>query len=106
MKNNILDIKHLKLKEKEEIFEKILSKSNIYIERIISYGYKTDDNSWMYDKRNEWVILLQGKASILFKNGKVHKLNKGDFIFIKPKTKHKILYTSKKPPCIWLAIYF
>ncbi|MCX7833836.1 MAG: cupin domain-containing protein [Ignavibacteria bacterium] len=106
MLNNFLNIKKHNPNSKEEIFENIISEKNITIERIISFGQKTEKDKWLYDKRNEWVILLRGKAKILFEDGKIYKMQKGDYILIKSKTKHKVLYTSKKPPCIWLAIYY
>ncbi len=106
MTNNILNVKKLKINPEKEIFEKILSTKKITIERIISYGQKTPEDLWLYDKRNEWVLLLQGKATLLFENKKIVKMKQGDYILIDSRTKHKVTYTSKKPPCIWLAIYF
>lgn len=106
MLNNFLNIKKFNLNSKEEIFEKIISEKNLTIERIISFGQKTDDDKWLYDNRNEWVLLLQGKAELLFEDGTKLKMRKGDYVLIKSKTKHKVIFTSKSPPCIWLAIYF
>lgn len=106
MLNNFLNIKKFNLNSKEEIFEKLISGKNITIERIISFGQKTDDDKWLIDNRNEWVLLLQGRAELLFEDGAKLKMRKGDYVLIKSKTKHKVIFTSKSPPCIWLAVSF
>ena len=54
---------------------------------------------------NEWVILLEGEASIEFEDKTIH-LKKGDYINIPSHQKHKVIKTSKNPPAIWLAIFY
>jgi cupin 2 domain-containing protein len=34
------------------------------------------------------------------------ELNKGDYIYIPHKLKHRVTYTSTNPVCVWLAIHF
>jgi cupin 2 domain-containing protein len=90
----------------DEIFDNILTGKKFILERIISKGHSTPENQWLESKKEEWVILLKGKARILFQNGVKVKLNEGDYILIPKNTKHKVIYTSKKPECFWLAIHY
>ena len=103
-KNNIFDIKDIKVKN-AEIFQNILSSKRIIIERIISSGQMTPNGIWLSEKTDEWVILLKGKAEISFRSGEKFNLEKGDYILIKSGTKHRVNYTSKNPECIWIAIH-
>lgn len=89
-----------------EIFEKMLAGKNFFVERIISKGHTTPEKEWLESRKEEWVILLKGKAGLLFQNGDNVKMKEGDYILIPKNTKHKVIYTSKRPGCIWLAIHF
>ena len=33
------------------------------------------------------------------------KLTAGDYLFIPAHQKHRVEYTSSRPPCIWLAVH-
>ena len=101
---NIFDIKKVKL-FKKEIFEVILKKENFRIERIISSGQSTVIGKWIFQKEDEWFLLLQGYSEILMKSGERIFLKEGDYFFIPSGTKHRVEYTSKKPKCIWLAVH-
>lgn len=89
-----------------ELFQPVLSDDKISIERIISTGQKTPDDQWLEQDKNEWVILLQGHAEILFDGGEKHIILPGHYFFIPGNTKHKITMTSSDPPCIWLAVHY
>ncbi len=97
---NIFDIGNLPLTE--EIVEILSENEDVKIERIISAGQTTD---WMSDTRKEFVILVQGRATIQFENGKVD-MSDGDTLLIEAKRRHKVSYTSRDPHCIWICIYF
>ena len=85
----------------------ILSKTkNIKIEKIISKGHITEQNKWYNQSKNEFVLILQGAGKILFEDKKIITLKKGDYIIIPKKTKHKVVYTSKNPKTIWLAVFY
>jgi cupin 2 domain-containing protein len=91
--------------KRKEIFETLFSSDKIIIEKITSSGQNYLDEGWMIQENDEWVILLQGKAELLFENNNIVKMSKGDYIFIPRKLKHKLKFTSKKPCCIWLAVH-
>ena len=89
----------------EELFESLVSAEDILIERIISTGQTTPPGEWYDQDKDEWVILLQGFASIAYADGSQIKLTAGDYLFIPAHRKHRVEYTSSNPPCIWLAIH-
>lgn len=87
-----------------EIFD-ILAKGDVIIERILSTGQTTPSEQWYDQETDEWVILLQGTATILFEETGEIQMNSGDYILIKAHEKHQVTYTSMEPPCIWLAVH-
>lgn len=89
---------------KKEIFE-VLASGDVKIERIISTGQTTPEGQWYDQDTDEWVILLQGEAKLLFEDLAEIELKKGNYMLIKAHERHKVTYTSTEPPCIWLAVY-
>lgn len=89
----------------KELFESLVSTDNILIERIISTGQVTPPGEWYDQDRDEWVILLQGFASLAYADGSLVKLAAGDYLFIPAHQKHRVEFTSAGPPCIWLAFH-
>ena len=105
MKNNIFT--DLPDTLDEEKFERILDEKNILIERIISLGQTTPKGKWLSQKRSEWVVLLQGRAKLVFeKDRKEVIMKKGDWILIKSKQRHRVEWTCKNRKCVWLAVHF
>ena len=101
---NIFDLP-LSLPPERELCEFLLSAENILIERIISTGQTTPPGEWYDQDRDEWVILLQGFASLAYADGSTIKLAPGDYLFIPAHQKHRVEYTTSEPPCIWLAVH-
>lgn len=89
----------------KELFESLISTDNISIERIISTGQTTPQGEWYDQDLDEWVILLQGFASLTYADGAATNLTPGDYLLIPAHRKHRVEYTSSEPPCIWLAIH-
>lgn len=85
-----------------EIFSDILKCQNVVIEKIIS---SDKIESVIYNQpQDEWVILLQGKATLQLENQLINLVS-GDYIFIRANTTHQVIKTSINPFCIWLAIH-
>lgn len=89
---------------KTEVFQ-IIAEGSSRIERIVSQGQTTPENEWYDQESDEWVLLLQGVATIEFINNRLIDLTSGDYILIKAHEKHRVSYTSIEPVCIWLAIH-
>jgi cupin 2 domain-containing protein len=104
-KSNIFDIAELPVGN-EEIFEILFQKKDIRIERIISNGQITPEGKWYEQQEDEFVFLLSGQASIEFEEGEISHLSHGDYLHIPALQKHRVVYTSSDPVCIWIAIHF
>jgi len=91
---------------KEEIFKTLFKGSNIKIEQIISSGQVSPAEGWYDQQENEWVLLLEGTAKLEFENNRIKTLKKGDYLMIPTHCRHKVIYTSTEPKCIWLAVFF
>lgn len=103
----------LPLASESELFDLIFQQKqttnkDIRIERIVSTGQQSPaDGSWYDQESHEWVVLLEGEAVLAFETKtETVTLQKGDYLYIPPHCRHKVLQTSQKPPCIWLAIHF
>ena len=90
---------------KEEVFEEIISKKDLKLERIISKGHTTKDGEWYDQVEDEWVMLLKGEAVLEFENSSSIRLKEGDYINIPAKTKHRVSWTSLHVETIWLALH-
>jgi len=104
MKSNIFTTENKKYEN--EIFETILQNDCILLERIISDGQTTPDGKWYDDDRDEWVLLLKGKAEIEFEDGEKVGLLPGDYLLIKANRRHKVTYTDLQNKTIWLTLYY
>ncbi|MFA5404287.1 MAG: cupin domain-containing protein [Ignavibacteria bacterium] len=102
--NNIFSINQ-DLDFKNELFFELFKNDNCLIEKIVSSGQSTNENEWLEEDSNEFVILLQGESELKFETGEKIVLKKGDYLLIPAKTKHRVNYTSLNPQCIWLAIH-
>lgn len=88
-----------------EEFESLFTTRDVLIERIISTGQITPEGEWYDQERDEWVVLLEGKAVLGFENNERLDMVKGDYLLIPAHCKHRVLYTQTDPPCIWLAVH-
>lgn len=89
-----------------EVFEDIIGASTIRIERIISKGHSSPDIGWYDQNENEWVMIVDGKATLEFEDGSKRELSTGDYINIPAHVKHKVLWTDPNQITIWLAIFY
>jgi cupin 2 domain-containing protein len=91
----------------DEIFETLLEKPGIKIERIISSGQATPQGEWYNQSQNEWVILLTGAAGLLIDGeAAVRKLVPGDFIHLPAGCRHRVEWTDPEVKSVWLAVHF
>jgi cupin 2 domain-containing protein len=89
-----------------EVFETLHRTNNLHIERIISHGQVTPPGKWYNSESDEWVILIQGKATLEYDTGEFIQMVAGDYLLIPAYQKHRVTYTSKEPHCLWLAVHF
>ena len=89
----------------DDEFSEVLAKGDVKIERIVSTGQITPPDVWYDQDQDEWVVLLEGEARLLFLGEEEISMKKGDYLLIKAHEKHRVTYTSVHPACIWLAIH-
>ena len=96
--SNIFDFELPKL-DSENFYTHLESKQ-VTIKTIVSNTLSTPQ--YFVQECDEWVVVLQGCAKIVM-DKEVHKLKKGDTLFIPANTKHTLLKTRKV--VVWLAVY-
>lgn len=90
-----------------EIFNSLLEKNKIKIERIISSGQSSPEGFWYDQEKDEWVILLSGSAKIKFEvEQELCFLRPGDYVFIPAHCKHRVEQTDEHCKTVWLAVHF
>ncbi len=104
VKKNIFDEPDMK-SSGQEILESLVNGEQIKIERIFTQKPVSAPGKWYDQESDEWVILLQGKASLEFNNKTIIHLIAGDYLFIPSHKKHRIIRTSSDPCCLWLAVH-
>ena len=75
------------------------------VERIVSSGHSSPPGFWYDQEETEWVTLLSGEARLDTETGPV-TLQPGDTLLLPAHFRHRVDYTSKEPPCIWLCLFF
>lgn len=90
----------------EELIETIFNTDDIKIERIVSRGHSSPKNFWYDQDKNEFVMLLNGEAKLLFEDNKEITLKPGDYLTIPLHTKHRIEWTSPDEDTIWLTVFY
>ncbi|MCG9730125.1 cupin domain-containing protein [Shewanella sp. Isolate13] len=90
----------------QEVFEPLVTGSNLLIERIISKAHVTPAGQWYNQQRSEWVMLLQGAAKLEFEDGKEVDLKLGDHLNIPAHVRHRVAWTSEEEETIWLAVHY
>jgi cupin 2 domain-containing protein len=100
--NNLLNIfTHSQITNKEEFID-ILNFKNISIKRIISPASFSSEE--FTQDEDEWIVIVQGSSKLRVED-KIINLKVGDSYFIRAKTPHQVVDTSKAPLCIWLAVH-
>ena len=88
---------------RDEIFEDVLQRPGVRIERIVSRGHTTPPEQPFLQEWDEWVLLLAGAARVEFRGSGEHALTAGDHLLIPAGMPHRVTYTAD--PTIWLAVH-
>ena len=88
-----------------EEFTDLIPDRGVKIERIVSSGQTSPAGEWYDQDRDEWVVLIQGEAVLEYEDGGKLRLNAGDHVLIPAHRRHRVDYTSRTPPCIWIAVF-
>ena len=89
-----------------EQFATLASGPHVRIERIVSRGHASPPDFWYDQDDAEWVILLQGSAAIQFEGDAAPRvLKRGDYVSIPAHARHRVAWTDRDEPTVWLAVH-
>lgn len=90
-----------------EIFETLVERGGVRIERIVSHGQATPAGEWYDQERDEWVLVLSGRAGVLIE-GEAHprELGNGDHLLLPARCRHRVAWTAPDVPTVWLAVHW
>ncbi len=90
-----------------EVTDALVSKDRIRIERIVSRGQASPDGWWYDQEENEWVMVLQGSARLLFDGPyETVVMRTGDWISIPAHRRHRVEWTEPGTQTVWLAVFY
>jgi cupin 2 domain-containing protein len=93
----------------DEFSERIagITEKGIGIERIISRGHASPPGFWYDQDKTEFVILLKGKAALLFKDqNRIIEMLPGDYIEIPAHALHRVEWTAEEEDTVWLTFFY
>lgn len=90
----------------EELITDLLSGEGVRIERIVSYGQCSPEGFEYNPQENEWVLLLEGSATLGFEQGDPVDLKVGDCLNIPARTRHRVEKTDPNNRTVWLAVFY
>jgi len=90
-----------------EDFLTLVQASGVRVERIVSNGQHSPEDFWYDQAEDEWVILLQGTATLQFQDGgaaRLIQLKAGDYLAIARHIRHRVEEVSSD--AVWLAVHY
>lgn len=91
----------------EELSQILVEHGGVTIERIVSRGHASEPGFWYDQERNEWVMLLQGRARLRFEEGdRLLEMGPGSHVTIAAHERHRVEWTSDDEDAIWLAVFY
>jgi cupin 2 domain-containing protein len=95
------------LRSDEELFTELISAPHLRVERIVSTGQPSPEAGWFDQAWSEWVVVLSGEARLVFESEAApRRLKPGDYIFIPPRRRHRVVWTDPYHPTVWLAVHY
>lgn len=90
----------------EEKVDTLYERPGLRIERIVSTGQATPDGEWYDQDNDEWVLVVKGRARVRIDGeAQDRELGEGDFVFLPAHCRHRVAWTQREPPTVWLAIH-
>jgi cupin 2 domain-containing protein len=90
----------------EEAIDVLLKRAPVRIERIVSTGQITPEEKWYDQDADEWVLLVSGAARLRIEGETEDRvLEEGGWILLPAHCRHRVTWTMREPPTVWLAIH-
>ena len=91
----------------DELFEELLKTESFRLERIVSRGHSTPPGQWYDQEKNEWVMVLKGRAGLSFEGeDEIVVMERGEYIHIPAHQKHRVEWTDPEGETLWLALHY
>ena len=91
----------------EELFDALIERPGVRIERLVSTGQTTPEGEWCDQARDEFVLLVSGAARLRIDGEpEDRELRPGEWLFLPAHCRHRVTWTQSTPPTIWLAVHF
>jgi cupin 2 domain-containing protein len=89
----------------KEVFTELLRRKGVRIERIVSTGQATPLDKPYNQEYDEWVLLVSGSAGLCIEGEAERELRPGDYVLIPSHRPHRVTWTAKDEPTVWLAVH-
>ena len=91
----------------EELIEELVAKGSFRLERIVSKGHRTPEGEWYDQERDEWVVLLKGRAMLKIEGrDDMPTMKPGDCIHLPANLRHRVEWTDPGKETVWLALHY
>ena len=91
----------------DELFDTICSTDHVKIERIVSREHASPRDSWYDQDRNEFVLLVRGRAGLKFAGeDEIVILEEGEYLSIPAHVRHRVEWTDTMGDTVWLAVHY
>jgi cupin 2 domain-containing protein len=85
----------------------LLDMAAVRLERIVSVGHATPAGEWYDQARDEWVVVLRGRARVRIEGeAEDRALGVGDHLLLRAHVRHRVEWTDPTEPTVWLALVF
>jgi len=92
---------------KDELIQNLVETKAVRIERIVSRKHASPAGFWYDQDIDEFVILLEGSAGLLFEGrDKPIVMNPGDYINIPAHARHRVEWTDPSNDTVWMAVFY
>ena len=90
-----------------EIFETLVERNGVRVERIVSRGQTTPEGEWYDQAGDEWVLVVAGRAGLLIEGEATpRELGPGDYLHLPARCRHRVAWTDPDSPTVWLAVHW
>ncbi|GJM43890.1 MAG: hypothetical protein DHS20C21_07320 [Gemmatimonadota bacterium] len=89
----------------QEFVESLVTRPGARVERIVSRGHRSPEGFWYDQDDDEWVVLVRGRATLSFADGRTLEMQAGDHAWIPAHAKHRVDWTAPDVETVWVAVF-
>lgn len=88
----------------QEHIQRLLSRPGLRVERIVSDAHCSPPGFWYEQTEDEWLLLLQGAATLAYRDGRRVALVAGDSLLLPAGLAHRVESSALRT--VWLVLFF